>query len=392
MVWFYGEIADVILQSPRSNRILLFLLFCFSSVLHAQTDLNSFIASQMQTAKIPWMAVLIEKGNAVKLAQGYGYADIEKRKPFTIDTTVMVASVSKTFVGTAVMQLWEQKRLKLNDDVNKYLPFKVRNPLHPGTPITVRELLCHVSSIRDRYSVWDPLYYQGDSPIPLGDFLRKYLVPGGQYFRPENYYQFAPKTRYQYSNIGAALAAYVVESVSKINFSEYCKQNIFRPLKMNQTAWFLRDLDLSRLATPYDYDFARNAFVPLPQFGYPDYPNGQLRTSARQLLRFLIAHIKYGQNGTVRILQQRTVQEMRKIQFPSLDNSQGISFYYYYASDGDVWLGHSGATDGVRSEMWFRVSDGTGIIILCNRWLYTSTEEQAWNNIWFRLVEEANRL
>ncbi len=161
---------------------------------------------------------------------------------------------------------------------------------------------------------------------------------------------------------------------------------------MNQTAWFLRDLDLSRLAVPYDFDFRNNVFVPLSQFGYPDYPNGQLRTSARQLSRFLIAHINLGLYNKTRILKTETVEEMRRIQFPQLDYAQGMSFYYYYASDGDVWFGHSGATDGVRSEMWFRLSDGTGIIILCNRWLYTATERQAWNDIWFRLVEEANRL
>lgn len=376
----------------RSFQLLTFLILLYVTPVFAQSDLDTFLAEKMQVAKIPGMAVLIQKGNTIRLAKGYGFANIEKGTRFTPDTTVMVASVSKTFVGTAVMQLHEQKLLNLDDDINKYLPFRVRNSRHASVPITVRQLLCHVSSIRDRYSVYDGVYYAGDSPISLGDFMQRYLVPGNSYYRKENYYLFAPKTKYQYSNVGAALAAYVVESVSKIDFGEYCKQKIFRPMKMPQTGWFLRDLNLNRLAIPYDYDFRTNKFVPLAQFGYPDYPNGQLRTSARQLSHFLNAHTNFGIYKGTRILQEQTAQEMRRIQFPNLDSSQGISFYYYYASDGDVWIGHSGATDGVSSEMWFRLSDGAGIIILCNRWLYTATENKAWNDIWFRLVEETNRL
>ncbi len=340
---------------------------------------------------MPGLAICIVKNGRIAIVRGYGWADISVQKPVTPDTIFLMASVSKTITGTALMQLYERGLYKLDDDVNKYLPFSVRNPSFPRNSITFRQLMSHVSSIRDRYSVYDRIYSVGDSPIPLGNFLRDYLVPGRKYFQPQNFYPFAPATKYQYSNVGAALGGHMAERVSGINFSEYCKQNIFRPLKMNHTGWFLSEVPAEQLTSLYDVD-SSGKFVKLQQYGYPDYPNYQLRTSARQLARFLIAHIQFGRYGKNQILKPETVREMRRIQFPELDSYQGLAFYYYYSSNGDGFLGHGGITDGTTTEMWFRLRDGAGIIMMCNRWLFTSRENQAWNDIFFRLVQEADSL
>src|SRR5207248_786849 len=91
------------------------------------------------------------------------------------------------------------------------------------------------SSIRDR-SVWvspgshPTLYFHGDSPIPLGEFERGYLVPGGHwYIENKNFYQFPPGAHYRYSNIAAALSGSVVESVGGIRFWQHCNREIFQP-------------------------------------------------------------------------------------------------------------------------------------------------------------------
>ncbi len=102
--------------------------------------------------------------------------------------------------------------------------------------------------------------------------------------------------------------------------------------------------------------------------------------------------MQFGKYGNARILKPATVREMRRIQFPEVDSAQGLAFYYYYDSDGSVYLGHSGITDGTTTEMWFRPSDRVGIIMMTNRWLYTTQENRAWNDIFFRLADEASLL
>ena len=114
----------------------------------------------------------------------------------TPDTVFMLASVSKTVTCAGVMSVVEDGDLDLDTDVNDYLPFEVRIPAAPEEPITTRMLLIHTSAIRDRLSVWgtpysrDSLYFHGDSPIELGEFLRSYLVPGESEYREEaNFYK-----------------------------------------------------------------------------------------------------------------------------------------------------------------------------------------------------------
>ncbi len=203
---------------------------------------------------MPGISIAIIKDGRIALVNGYGWADISQQIRVTPDTIFIMASVSKTITGTALMQLYEQGRLRLDEDINRYLPYQVRNPRFKTVPITTRQLLSHVSGIRDRYAVYDRVYSIGDSPIPLGDFLRDYFVPGRKFFRPSNFYNFAPAKSYQYSNIGSALSGYVAERISGIDFGEYCKQNIFKPLKMNHSGWYLRDVPASRLASLYDID------------------------------------------------------------------------------------------------------------------------------------------
>ncbi|MFA6032749.1 MAG: serine hydrolase domain-containing protein [Myxococcota bacterium] len=171
-------------------------------------QLDSFIAKQMASGNIPGIAVAVVKGSGSCFAKGYGWANIEKKVPATKDTLWMLASVSKTFIVTSVMQLAEAGKIGLDDNVNMHLPFAVDNPGFPAVPVTIRMLLTHKSSIRDNWDVLNALLVDGDSPIALGDFLRGYLVPGGAYYdAAKNFYPTAPGAVHKYSNIGAALAA-----------------------------------------------------------------------------------------------------------------------------------------------------------------------------------------
>ena len=288
-------------------------------------SLSRFVAGQMRIAHVPGLAAALVRDGDVAWSAGFGWASIAHEVAVTPETVFMLASVSKTLTATALMQVKEEGLLGLDDDVNGLLPFPVRNPSRLDAPITPRMLLTHTASIRDTWSVLGSVYTHGDSPIPLGDFLRQYLTPGGTYYRTSNFADEDPGTAYAYCN--TALAGYLVESTIGVPFDRRSRQRIFEPLGMRETSWHLAGLPAHDVATPYAYVPSTGGYRPYGQYGYPDYPDGQLRTSAAQLARFLSAFVDYGRFRGTRILEHDTAAEMRRDQVPAIVRGQGLIWY-----------------------------------------------------------------
>lgn len=195
-------------------------------------------------------------GRQLVWAEGHGWADVKRKIPMTPKTIMSIASVSKTFTATAVMQLWERGLVDLDADVSRYLHYEV-NPKHPSVAITARRLLNHRSSIRDGQSFWDENFTCGDPAVALDDWLEGYLKPGGAYYDAnDNFHDWAPGMLKQdqpdgYSNVAYALLGHLVERVTGTPYADYCAEHIFVPLGMKSTGWYLHDVDLDRHAVPY---------------------------------------------------------------------------------------------------------------------------------------------
>jgi len=334
------------------------------------------LARQLRTLDVPGLAATIVKNGRLVCAAAAGMANIEQEQPATPDTLFLIASVSKTITATALMQLRDQGRFRLDDDVNAHLPFRVSVPAAPATPITFRQLLTHTASIADntKYincpgscaygSSLNAFVTRGaDSPISLGDLTRGYLTPGGPYYDPiANFKPGAPGTIADYSNMGTVLAGYLVEVISGVPFDQYTKDHIFTPLGMSTTSWRLRGIDRSILAMPYDK--GPSGFMPYGQYGEPDYPDGMLRTSAKELGYFLGAYMQSGGHNRHRILKPATVREMLKRQSP-LDRAQGLVWVSQSIDRRPVW-GHDGSDNGAGAQMWFDPASGDGVILMTN--------------------------
>jgi CubicO group peptidase (beta-lactamase class C family) len=322
------------------------------------TALDPFFTAKMKTANVPGLSVAVVGGGRIKWAKAYGVANISENKPVTTDTVFMVASVSKAITAVALMQLIEDPTngLSLDQDVSAKLPFTVRNPHFPSTPITYRMLLTHTSSLIDSDAYWatgEPRR-QGDSPIALVDFARSYVA------RSDSWANGAPSTAYEYSNTGASLTGLLVETISKKDLQTYAKTNIFDRLGMKESSFFLRGLDVSHIAMPYD----GTPLSAVGHYGYPDYPDGQLRTSAPQLARFLLMFAQNGACGQ-RVLQAETVATMKAVQLPQVDSLQAL-IWYYDTKAGTKVLGHRGADAGVSSDMFFDPATASGYVLLSN--------------------------
>jgi CubicO group peptidase (beta-lactamase class C family) len=325
--------------------------------------LDPFFAEKMKAAKIPGMAVAVVKGASVRWSHGYGFADIQAKKPVTADTIFMLASVSKPVNATALLTLMADpaRKLGLDDAIDAHVPFTVRSPRFPSVPITFRMLLTHTSSIIDGTND-DRRVVVGDSPIPLRTWVQGHLA------QRANWSTSRPGTAYSYSNSATALAGLLVELISGMNLQDYCKKTVFEPLAMQESSWFLKGLDPSHVALPYDEDGA-SGFKTAGHHGYPDYPDGQLRTSAPQLGRFLAMIAQRGEYQGKRILPVASADEMRRVQFPNVEPSQALSLYYE-DRDGTRVLGHNGADTGVSTDMWLDPKDNSGYVLLTNGTLY----------------------
>ncbi|MGH9894991.1 MAG: serine hydrolase domain-containing protein, partial [bacterium] len=300
---FLASTALLALPSVRGN---------VGTRLAAEAELDEFIQAKMRRDHIPGVAACLCNQEGIRWAGTYGLADIERHIPMTIDSVQNICSISKTFTATAVMQLREAARFRLDDDISDYLPFAVRNPRHPRAKITVRQLLTHQSSIRDGIA-YSRQYRCGDPSLALGDWIRGYLGEGGAHYdAEENFHTWAPEEGWEYCNVAYGLLAFMVESVSGTPFPAFCRERIFAPLAMPETSWFLAGLDTSRHVTPYTYVAQGTARgpswggVPLgvirspgsqekPKPGFnanclynhPNFPDGFLRTSVNQLSRYL---------------------------------------------------------------------------------------------------------
>jgi CubicO group peptidase (beta-lactamase class C family) len=165
------------------------------TVRHDSAGLDSFIRYMMDTQHFPGVATWCSKNGQVVWQRSYGYANLQDSIAVTDTTSFLLASISKTFTATAIMQLWERGLFDLDEDVNNHLDFDVRNPYYPDSAITFRMLMTHTSTIHDNWGMLPP-WLPGDHPLPLGDFVYEYLVPGGIYYSPANFYN--AKTVFQY--------------------------------------------------------------------------------------------------------------------------------------------------------------------------------------------------
>ncbi len=324
--------------------------------------LDSFISAYMNQNHIPGVSACIVKQDSIIWTGNYGWAYINLNIPVCDSTLFQIASVSKTVTTAALMQLHERGRFELDDSINAYLPFPVRNPYHPNLPITFRMLLTHTSSIRDNWSVMF-YYYHTDPPLALGDYLNKYFTPDSEYYSLQNFYSYTPGSSWTYCNIGFALAGYLVEAITGIEVSQYCIDSLFTPLGMNESSFFYHDLDTMHMAMPYKWSTGN--FVPYGHYSYHDYPAGALKTSSAQLARFLIAFLQFGMFGNVRILDSLTVKLMITPQVPPINPGQGLCWYKVTLGTRELW-GHHGGDYGIRTGMFFCPVDTTGVLVFTN--------------------------
>ena len=317
----------------------------------------------MKFGHMPSLSTCIIRDDEVVWAEGYGLFDIDHNKNASEDTIYAVASISKTVTATALMQLYEQGLFELDDDINDYLNFSIRNPNYPDDAITFRMLLSHHSSLAE-----DPWWlhkdYPGDCPVLFYPFLMEYLTPNGSEYSPEIWADCPPGEKFHYANMGYAIIGYLIEEMTGELFHQYCKDHIFIPLNMSNTSFLFADIDTENLAIPYIY--CSWGYEPYMHAGDVDYPSGCLRTSVMEFSHFVIAHMNGGVYNDVQILEEDTVELMHTSQY-SDGQQYGLGWMISRNKRGEDFIGHSGGNIGVTTGMKIRISDNVAMIYSINR-------------------------
>jgi CubicO group peptidase (beta-lactamase class C family) len=314
---------------------------------------------------IPGLSVCIIKNAKVQQCAGFGWANVESELAATADTPFLLASVSKTVTAAAVMKLWEDGKFKLDDEISTTLNWSVDNP--NTKPITYHQLLTHTAGIKDNWDIMEASFYfdEIDPTISLAELSTGYFRKSGKWYSAKNFLNTAPGAAYKYSNMGTALVGYLGELHAGKDFAKYCNETIFNSLKMTNSSWRLQDFNLNELAMPYEW--ANGKFAAYGHYTFADYPDGGLRTSAKDLARFLAAISAGGILDGQRILKETTVEEMLREQIGQIEAGQGLIWYKTEgAPAGEEWWGHEGAENGVATRMAFRKKDGLGYVMLMN--------------------------
>lgn len=350
-----------------------FLKISLTGFLFLYTFINSFcqvekaeadIKDIMKELKVVGLSVAVVKKDNIVYAHSFGLKNIESNKPLTNNDIFRIASISKSFSATSIMQLVEAGKLSLDNDFSNLIGFTIRNPKYPGTPITLKMVMSHTSSINDSQG-----YFNFDviNPAKNPDWAKCY-----------NGYE--PGKGYQYCNLNYNMVGTVIEKRSGERFDLYVKHHVLDPLKL-YGGYNVDLLDSTRFATLYEYDSLTKKFTPSPMayaprreeiksyvMGYSTplfSPTGGMKISATDLAKYMMMHMNSGKYNGVRVISKKSSKLMQT----KIAEEEGYGLAISNLDDlipGKTMTGHTGSAYGLYSAMFFNRKEKFGIVVITN--------------------------
>lgn len=351
---------------------------------NTRDSLTLEITQLIKESGIPGMGVCMISEQGTLYTQGFGFRDLEKKTLYDSLTVQPIASISKTFIGMAVMKLVEEGKVNLDTDINTILPFKIINPRFPSAKITLLHLVTHTSSILETQKVDKGSYYilkrdatKADFPkgaykyykkylknknIEYHDFIRSYLHMEGENFSSNVFGKYKPGEQYTYSNIGACVAAYIVELVSGQTFIEYTQEKIFEPLNMKNTAWKKEAISTSNVSQLYFQNGQK-----VPDYHLISFPAGGLHINSQDMGIYMTEIIK-GYFGTGSLLKKENYQILLSNQINSENISKKKAIFWDINFEGNI--GHDGGEIGTACNVIFSPTLRKSLFVMVNCSLY----------------------
>ncbi|AZH29362.1 serine hydrolase domain-containing protein [Paenibacillus sp. M-152] len=316
---------------------------------------DDIMSTELEKLHTPGAAVVVTQEDHILFSKGYGYADLEQKVAFDpAKTIVRVGSLTKSFSASAAMQLVEQNKLDLNQDVNRYL-HSYKALQYQNHPFNLHQLLTHTAGL-------DEAIYDINSSTRAG------VLPTEQYL--STYFQKQPPIRkpgirYEYSNVAFGLIGNIVEQVSGQGLNDYLSTHLFRPMNMPSATL---ELPLNNPALAQSYQWKREAYLKQP-FSYINLPGaGALNVTPNEFSHYLITHLNQGKYKGKAVLQPQTVKAMHAQQFAADARLDGIGYGFFRGQleTGVHMLWATGKIDGFISKMVLVPSQKIGIFVISN--------------------------
>lgn len=351
-------------------------LFIFAVALAAmfactskQDQFNEEVKAIMERNNNVGLALVAVNNGEVVLNETYGVKNIETGEPIAKDDIFRIASISKSFCATAVMQLVEQGKLSLDQDVSELVGFEVRNPNSPDKVITVKMLLSHTASMSDAN----------------GYFSLNAINPDSSATWKQAWNNYAPETGYEYCNLGYNTLGTIVERVSGERYDQYIVNHILNPIGV-YGGYEVLSLDSTKFVNIYTWDGEKNEYIHKPAayakradeianyvFGQstPVFsPTGGLKISAQDLAKVMKMHMNLGTTpeGT-QIISKESAEAMQSIVAPKTDEGDAYGFAIRTSKqllDGHTMIGHTGSAYGVYTSMFWNSERNFGFVVMTN--------------------------
>jgi D-alanyl-D-alanine carboxypeptidase len=322
-------------------------------VLGAERLFSAWMEGQIAYRGLPGIAVGVVYDQQLVWATGFGFADVAHKIPMTPETKFRMASHSKMFTAIAIMQLREDGKLRLDDPVEKYLPWFHAKPAGPDDgPITIEQLLSHVSGLqREAGDHWTT------NEFPTEAELKKLYA--------ERQSAFAPNVRWKYSNLAFAVAGLLVEQVSGQKWADYVDKNIFKALGMNESSV---DKNVPGLTVGYGRRMPDGTREIIPFIDARGMAAATGVTSnVTDMAKFVSANFGGGPRGGSQVVSGASWREMHRVR--AVENNwqsgTGLGFDMRRIND-KTYVGHGGGYLGNTTQTQIQLDDKIGVIVLTN--------------------------
>ncbi|MFW0718416.1 serine hydrolase domain-containing protein [Pedobacter sp. N23S346] len=352
------------LPSLKTLIVLAFFLLQFGNAKAQYEVAEADFKKVMDKFSAVGASVAVVKEGKIIYTHSFGLKDLENQTPLTDADIFRIASISKSFSATSILQLVESGKLSLDDDFGDLVGFKIRNPKFPDQKITLKMALSHTSSLNDS---------QGYLNLDL-------INPGKNPDYAKCYNDYAPGKGYQYCNLNFNLIGTIIEKKSGERFDQYVENHVLKPLGL-YGGYRVDALDSTRFVKLYEYHTDTKSFTPSPAayaprreeikkyvMGYstPIFsPTGGMKISAPDLAKYMIMHMNYGTGNGIKIISKKHAKLMQtKI---TEEEEYGLALRQSSTLiPGVKLIGHTGSAYGLYSTLFFNPKEKFGFVIITN--------------------------
>ncbi|MFA1819269.1 serine hydrolase domain-containing protein [Virgibacillus oceani] len=326
------------------------------------TELEDFLDDYSEDyigKTVPGASIVVVKDDSIILSKGYGYADMEAQIPMDASTSVLEwGSITKLFVWVAVMQLAEQDRIDLNEDIRTYLPEGFLTKLNYDYPISMLNLMNHNAGFEE--NIHDLLYNSPEHLTILEEALKL--------TEPEQVYK--PGEVVAYSNYATSLAAFIIEQITGQEFYDYVSDNIFSKLGMNHSTIHLPVEDNEEIRQNKTKGYILDEptkFRESDPFYISLYPSGGINGTAVDLAKFATALMPANDETSPLLRADKTLSELLSSSYSVHEGVPGVAHGFWEYDGQYKGLTHSGSTGAFSSNFHIVPEDNFAVIVLTNQ-------------------------